>query len=389
MAQSPLKTIAQVIGLQAALDDRIRGIVGDTPPVNPPANYLWIRTPDVTKPNLGASFTVTGGSGTLTAAWSAATDNIGVTGYRFWYGLSSGFTSASISDVTGLGVTVSVASGTYYCRLQARDAAGNYSDYSSTVTAVASVGIVTAGLLLDLRASNSNVTKTAAHLNSDSDATTWYDMGPNSYNFIGTGFPNPPTSANGWSSTSPYALVLPGPNASGGVMSSSSNRAPFSITGNMTLEMIVKVNRSATSSYGLVAYGNNGNTFAYELDFGDTTQGVRFLLGSSTTAWVTWQNPIASAFPGATWAVVSVSLSANVPTLYINGSPVSWVTNPTYSGTRQPLDTVNHPLYLANGSSASSVLNGSVGEARIYNAALSAADVLQNYNARKAVYGLA
>lgn len=292
--QSPLKTIGQVIGLQAALDDRLRGKVGDIPPVNPPADYVWIRTPGVT-----------------------------------------------------------------------------------------------AAPLVDLRAGNSNASKTAVHANSDADATTWYDITTNARNFSGTGFPTPPTTSNGWNTAVPFALVLPGANVGGGVMSSGANRTPFNLLGDLTLEMWVKVSRIAGGNYGLVAYTNNGNGFAYSLDFGDLTQGVRFLLGTSPTVWATWQNPIANAFPNATWAQVLVSLASNVPVLYINGQAVDWVTNPTYAGSRQPLDTVNHPLYLANGSSAASVLNGSVGDVRIYNSALTAAQALANYNARKAAYGLA
>jgi hypothetical protein len=47
-------------------------------------------------------------------------------------------------------------------------------------------------------------------------------------------------------------------------------------------------------------------------------------------------------------------------------------------------------LYIGsyNGGEYSQWMNGRIGVTRLYNAALSSAQVLQNYNANKAAYGL-
>ncbi|MEU9106207.1 glycosyl hydrolase family 8 [Streptomyces xanthophaeus] len=69
-------------------------------------------------------------SSSVTLAWDAATDNVGVTGYEVYQG------SAKVSTVTGTGATVpGLAAGTPHTfTVRARDAAGNVSPASAAVS---------------------------------------------------------------------------------------------------------------------------------------------------------------------------------------------------------------------------------------------------------------
>lgn len=88
-------------------------------------------TPDSTPPSVpsglaSADITTTG----FTVTWSAATDNVGVTGYEvFLGGVSQGVVSVTSKTFTGLS-----SSTTYSVTVRARDAAGNWSSQSSALS---------------------------------------------------------------------------------------------------------------------------------------------------------------------------------------------------------------------------------------------------------------
>lgn len=97
--------------------------------------------PDTTAPSSvpGASVAVSGTAATL--SWSAATDNVGVTGYRVYRSVTEGFTpSASnlLTTTSGSALSYSDAElepGTYYYRVAAIDEAGNAGAASSEASA--------------------------------------------------------------------------------------------------------------------------------------------------------------------------------------------------------------------------------------------------------------
>ncbi len=103
-------------------------------------NSIWGGGSDTTAPtaptNL-ASSNIT--STTLTLTWTAATDNVAVTGYDVYMNgsLKTSVTSASAS-ITGL-----TASTTYSFYVKAKDAAGNASTASSTINATTSAAVAT------------------------------------------------------------------------------------------------------------------------------------------------------------------------------------------------------------------------------------------------------
>jgi Cellulose binding domain/Fibronectin type III domain/Glycosyl hydrolases family 18 len=92
-------------------------------------------TGDGTAPSAPGNLHSTGvTASSVSLAWNAATDNVGVTGYRIYQG------STLASTVTGTSATISgLAAGTTYSfTVKATDAAGNLSAASNTVTATTS-----------------------------------------------------------------------------------------------------------------------------------------------------------------------------------------------------------------------------------------------------------
>ena len=97
--------------------------------------------PDTTAPSAvsGASAAVNGTTATLT--WSAATDNVGVSGYRIYRSVTEGFTPSAASLLTtasGSALSHSDAElepGTYYYRVVAVDEAGNAGAASNQASA--------------------------------------------------------------------------------------------------------------------------------------------------------------------------------------------------------------------------------------------------------------
>jgi fibronectin type 3 domain-containing protein len=102
-----------------------------------PSNTATVTVPDTQKPTAPQNLTATAnGSSQVDLSWQAATDNVGVTGYRVFRGTTQiatlGPSATSYSD-TGL------SSGTYQYTVNAVDAAGNVSDASNTASATLSV----------------------------------------------------------------------------------------------------------------------------------------------------------------------------------------------------------------------------------------------------------
>ena len=96
---------------------------------------------DPTPPTAPASLTATAvGPTQVSLSWSAATDNVAVTGYRVERCLGAGCTTfAEIAAPSGTGTTYNdttvVADSTYRYRVRATDAATNLGPYSPIATA--------------------------------------------------------------------------------------------------------------------------------------------------------------------------------------------------------------------------------------------------------------
>jgi fibronectin type 3 domain-containing protein len=104
---------------------------------SPYSNVAPAVVPDVTPPSAPANLSATASGGTINLSWTAATDNVGVTGYQVERCQGTGCsvfaqiaspTATSYSD-TGLAV------GSYSYRVRAVDAANNIGNYSNIASA--------------------------------------------------------------------------------------------------------------------------------------------------------------------------------------------------------------------------------------------------------------
>ncbi|WP_165930272.1 fibronectin type III domain-containing protein [Flavobacterium sp. GT3P67] len=98
--------------------------------VSAASNIVNVTTPDTTAPTVPTSLTVSGTTSTTTnLSWTASTDNVAVTGYDVYKGVTlQGTTSGTTYSVTGL-----TASTAYTFTVKAKDVAGNVSPSSNIV----------------------------------------------------------------------------------------------------------------------------------------------------------------------------------------------------------------------------------------------------------------
>ena len=103
-------------------------------------------------------------------------------------------------------------------------------------------------------------------------------------------------------------------------------------------------------------------------------------------------NALASALANNTWYNCAWTFDgASTITTYENG--VDTLSTPTAAGTPGTgwYGTINRMVIgggFNSGSNGARMMNGKIGEVMVYNRALSAAELLQNFNATKAKYGL-
>jgi YD repeat-containing protein len=101
------------------------------------SNIATATLPDVTPPSTPTGLTVTAfASNRIDLSWTASTDNVGVTEYQVQRCQGTGCTPALIATIAGTSYndTQRTASTTYTYRVRARDAAGNWSSYSTSVS---------------------------------------------------------------------------------------------------------------------------------------------------------------------------------------------------------------------------------------------------------------
>jgi fibronectin type 3 domain-containing protein len=104
-----------------------------------PSVASFVRFPapyeDTVAPSAPGTLAATGGTGTVSLAWSAATDNVGVDHYEVYRATTSGFTPSLLNRIATTPGTSYVdgvqAPATYYYRVKAVDLAGNLSPASN------------------------------------------------------------------------------------------------------------------------------------------------------------------------------------------------------------------------------------------------------------------
>lgn len=219
-----------------------------------------------------------------------------------------------------------------------------------------------------------------------SNLVLWYDPGfATSYPGTGTTITNLantslPGSMSNVTYTDPYFVY----NGSTSQVTVADNALLEPSTGDWTIEVWVNQTGAAGSQVALGKFDNGGTS-------ADVSYAVRIIggnaradFGNGTTAMSTANY----ALPLNTWTqlvYVFNNVANNNVITYVNGVQQATTTHSFAS----ILNTTNN-LYLGsyNGGEYSQYFNGRIGVTRLYNTALSAADVLQNYNADRADYGL-
>src|SRR5213076_1255747 len=305
---------------------------------------------DTQPPTTPSNLTATAVSGSqINLSWTASTDDVGVTGYRVERCQGAGCTSfapiataggATYSD-TGLG-----ANTTYTYRVRATDAAGNPSGYSEVASATTlSPPPRPTGLV-------------AAYGFNEGSGTTVIDASGN--NNTGT------LSGATWTTAGRYgnALVFNGTSASVTVP----NSASLGLTAAMTLEAWVYPTVAPTGWRAVI----DKNVDRYYL-MASSDQGNRPAAGGTWTAGN--QNTVGpSGLAVNTWTHLAATFDRATVRLYVNGVQVASQAQTT------PLTTSTGTLQIGADSYAGENFAGRIDEVRIYNRALTAAEIQSDMN---------
>jgi hypothetical protein len=146
-----------------------------------------------------------------------------------------------------------------------------------------------------------------------------------------------------------------------------SDSSSLDISGDITL--LAWVNEESVANYGRLFWKNG----AYHLYRG--TNGWTFLLGSTS---LNHNSDIPST---GTWYHIAVTYDGTNQKLYINGD-----LKDTESMTGS-IPTNSNSLYIG-GDTTDRYFDGKIGATKIYSKALTAAELLADYNATKSTYGL-
>jgi hypothetical protein len=212
-----------------------------------------------------------------------------------------------------------------------------------------------------------------------SGSTIWNDLSGNGNS---GSLVNGPTfnSSNGGN------LVFNGSNQY--VSSSVGTSLDIGTTGSVTLSCWVKYSTPASNYTGLVAKGSSSgvisgfqmllytNKLSCELGNGASTflGPLTGLLGTTTLNTGQWFN-----------TVLTINRGNNTVSAYVNGVLESFQTNAAVSTNNL---TTSFNVLIATERDATLFLNGNVANAQIYNRALSADEIQQNYNATKSRFNL-
>jgi len=298
--------------------------------------------PDTTAPTIPTGLTATAVSASqVNLGWNASTDNVAVTGYILQRCQGDGCSTwATIATPTGTvySDTGLAASTTYNYWVRATDAAGNLSPWSSIVS-VTTLARNTAGLVaaygFDEGAGTAIRDASGQNNNGTASGTTW-------------------TTGKFGS-----ALVFNGTNAQVTIP----NAASLQLTTGMTLEAWVFPTTAPTGwraivdmnvdGYYIMASTDNGNRPGVG---GTWTDGNKNLFGTAV-------------LPVNTWTHLAATFDSSTTRLYVNGVQVA------SQAQTAPLQITTATLQVGGDAYVGENFAGLIDEVRIYNRALSAAEV--------------
>ena len=149
------------------------------------------------------------------------------------------------------------------------------------------------------------------------------------------------------------------------------------VTTSWTVESWIRPTTSGEGSAGRVYQHSTGSLLGFICSLSGTSPANLRLDTYPANTSVTLQNCVTLN----TWQQVVWAFSAGSVTFYVNGSSVgtSSITSPSsYTGSD----------YIGNNSGATNTFNGSISLVRLYRNTLTAAEVLQNFNAHRSRYGI-
>jgi hypothetical protein len=307
-------------------------------------------TSDVTPPSAPTNLTATASSGQVVLSWDASSDPSGIANYDLYRSTTSGFTPSAanrIAQPTGLTSTDSgLAAGTYYYKVAAEDNAGNLSGASSEASAVVT-SAAASGLV-------------AAYAFDEGSGTTTADRSGNANN----GTLSNATWAGATAGKFGNALSFNGSNARVDVNDSNS----LDLTSGMTIEAWVKPSL-ANSSFQTALLKEQTGQLVYALYSNTNTahpDSEAAIGGSNKTV------AGASALPVGTWSYLSATYDGSTLRLYLNGTQVSQL------ATSGSLTTSSGALRIGGNAVWGEYFSGLIDEVRVYNRALSAAEIGQD-----------
>ncbi len=250
--------------------------------------------PDTTAPTAP---TLTASGTTLTTtnlSWTGATDNVGVTGYNVYQGttLLGSTTTATTFAVTGL-----TASTTYTFYVQAKDAAGNISVASNTVSVTTLTPDTTAPTAPTLTASGTTATTTNLSWTGATDniAVTGYDV------YQGTTLLGSTTTAttyavSGLTASTTYSFTVKAKDAAGNVSVASNTVSVTTLVASLTY-CASSATTTTDEKIGKVVFGTISNTSTGTAGYEDfTALSTNVTAGTANTITITpnWTSTVYS-----------------------------------------------------------------------------------------------
>jgi chitodextrinase len=297
---------------------------------------------DTTPPSQPGALSATAiSNGEVDLSWGASTDNVGVTGYHVercsGAGCSNFVQVATATGTTYKDTTVS-ASTSYSYRVRAFDAAGNQSVYSSTASA--STPAASSGLV-------------AAYGFDEGSGTTVTDASGNGNN--GT------ISGATWSTTGKYGDALNFNGTSSLVTIPDS--ASLHLSTGMTLEAWVDPS-TINANWRDVIYKANDNFYL------SATSTNASLPDGGTIAGGSYADAFGTAkLTANSWAFLTATYDGSTVKLYVNGTQVA---STPHTGA---ITTSTNPLQIGGDSLYGQYFAGLIDNVRVYNVALTAAQI--------------
>jgi subtilisin family serine protease len=298
--------------------------------------------PDTSPPSAPSNLSATALVGAVSLSWGQSTDNVGVSRYDLHRGTSAGFTVSDanrIAQPTGTTYTDSgLASGTYYYRVTAVDAAGNVGPPSNEANAA--IVADTSGLV-------------AAYGFAEAGGTTVVDSSGKGN--AGT-LQNAVRTSNGKYGS---ALSFNGSNARVNVPDASS----LDLTSGMTLEAWVKP--ATLSGWRTALLKEQPGQLVYALYANTDTNrpSAHVFNGADLNTRGTAQLPL------NTWTHLAATYDGSALRLYVNGTLAS------SRGVSGSMPNSTGALRIGGNAVWGEYFNGVIDEVRIYNRALTASQI--------------